>query len=83
MHVVQDCLRTVVKGVGGLDHRDWRTFANGLRTLEPSHFVDGDLIEQLLELPRPAQEAVATAMGPETSLEELCRMVEELSRALH
>lgn len=73
----------MVKGVGGLDHAAWRAFSNGLRTLEASHFVDGDLVEQLLELPREAQESVATAMGPETSVEELCRTVEELGRALH
>ena len=73
----------MVKGVGGLDHKAWRAFDNGLRVLEASNFVDGDLVEQLLELPRDAQETVAAAMGPDSSAEELSRMVEELGRALH
>ena len=76
-------MRNVVRGVGGLDHRGWRAFNNGLRVLEASHFIDGDLVEQLLELPREAQDSVAAAMGADSSVEELCRMVEELGRALH
>lgn len=27
-HGVQDALRKVVKGVGGLDHNEWRAFTN-------------------------------------------------------
>ena len=73
----------MVKGVGGLDHKAWRAFGNGLRTLEACQFIDGDLVEQLLELPRESQEKVAAALGADTSVEELCRMVEELGRALH
>ena len=79
----QDCLRKVVRGVGGFDHKAWRAFANPMRRLEASQFIDGDLIEQLLELPRDSQESVAAAMGPDSSVEELCRTVEELGRALH
>ena len=47
----QDALRKVVKGVGGLDHTEWRAFSNERRTAEgPRGFVDGDLIETFLDL---------------------------------
>ena len=77
----QDALRKVVKGVGGFDHAQWRSFsservANG----ECRGFVDGDLIEQFLDLKREAMERVAEAMGPDGSVEELSRVVEDLSR---
>jgi DNA damage-binding protein 1 len=43
---LQDCLRKVVKGVGGLDHAQWRSFQNEHSRAECRGFVDGDLIEQ-------------------------------------
>ena len=44
-----------MKGVGGLSHSEWRSFENERRigTGRPEEqrlFVDGDLIEQFLEL---------------------------------
>ena len=54
-YVMQEALRKVVKGVGGLSHSEWRSFENERRigTGRPEEqrlFVDGDLIEQFLEL---------------------------------
>lgn len=54
-----------------------------VQVLPAAHFIDGDLVEQLLELPREAQDSVAASLGSDTSTEELVRTVEELGRALH
>jgi DNA damage-binding protein 1 len=43
-------MRAAVRGVGGLSHEAWRAFANERRSAEAHGFVDGDLIEQFLEL---------------------------------
>ncbi len=78
--MLQDCLRKVVKGVGGLDHAAWRSFSNERRSEEARGFLDGDLLEQLLDLGPGQQQHVAQLMGDGTSAEELVRRVEELSR---
>ena len=47
---LQRAMRRRVRGVGGLDHAEWRAFANE-RVSSPSRgVVDGDLVEQFLEL---------------------------------
>ena len=43
-------MRRVVRGVGGLDHAQWRSFCNLQRTEPAKNFIDGDLIEQFLDL---------------------------------
>lgn len=44
-------MRKVVKGVGGFDHAQWRSFANQHVAAAPARqFVDGDLVEQFLDL---------------------------------
>lgn len=43
-------MRKVVKGVGGFDHAQWRAFSNLQRTEPAKNFIDGDLIEQFLDL---------------------------------
>lgn len=55
---VQDSLAKVVKGVGGLSHSEWRSFCNDRRTSEASAFIDGDLIESFLDLPKDKMEEV-------------------------
>jgi DNA damage-binding protein 1 len=69
-----------IRGVGGLEHAQWRAFSNERRTEEARGFIDGDLVEQLLDLPPERQAQVAAAMGEGVTLEELIRRVEELSR---
>ena len=79
-HVAQDALRKVVKGVGGFDHEVWRSFSSERVTNGACRgFIDGDLIEQFLDLKRGAMERVAEAMG-DASVEDLSRVVEDLSR---
>lgn len=71
----------MVKGVGGFDHVQWRSFTNERVTnAESRGFIDGDLIEQFLDLKRDGMDQVAAAMGPDASVEELSRVVEDLSR---
>lgn len=48
---LQTALRDVINGVGGFDHALWRAFSNQHTPYAPAHgFVDGDLIEQFLDL---------------------------------
>jgi len=47
---MERALGTVIEGVGGLKHDEWRSFTND-RKQTPAHgFIDGDLIEGFLEL---------------------------------
>ncbi|KAG2483888.1 hypothetical protein HYH03_017282 [Edaphochlamys debaryana] len=81
---MQAAMRQVVRGVGGLDHEAWRSFANDRRSGEARGFVDGDLIESFLDLPQEDASRVVSLMGPDAPpLEELKRRVEDLARALH
>ncbi len=82
-YAVQDCLRKVIKGVGGLSHVAWRTFQDEHTKMPSQNFVDGDLIEQFLDLKRDSMERVAREMGEGVTSEDLLRMVEELSRSCH
>mmetsp|Transcript_12957 Transcript_12957/g.36428 ORF Transcript_12957/g.36428 Transcript_12957/m.36428 type:complete len:1117 (+) Transcript_12957:258-3608(+) len=83
--LLQTALRKVIKGVGGLSHAEWRSFDSERRlgTGRPEQqrcFVDGDLIEQFLDLRREKMVEVAAEMGPDHSVEDLCKVVEELTR---
>ncbi len=70
----------MIKGVGGFDHAHWRSFHSERTTQECRNFVDGDLIEQCLDLDREKVEEIAKDMGGETSGEDLIRAVEEMSQ---
>ncbi|KAL1918136.1 uncharacterized protein VTP21DRAFT_3402 [Calcarisporiella thermophila] len=77
-------LTKVIQGIGGFDHKEWRSFRNERRTTEAFNILDGDLIESFLDLKRPEMEAVVAgekggvALGK--SVEEVIKMVEELMR---
>ncbi|XP_050221597.1 DNA damage-binding protein 1 [Mercurialis annua] len=75
---LQSNLRRVIKGVGGLNHEQWRSFNNEKKTSEAKNFLDGDLIESFLDLSRNRMDEISKAM--EVSAEELCKRVEELTR---
>ena len=70
----------VIKGVGGLRHREWRAFHNDRKTVDSHNFVDGDLIEAFLELPADKMQEVADSMDPPVSVEELSKRVRDLER---
>lgn len=65
--------------VGGLSHAEFRGYkCGGTTNLEPMRFVDGDLIEEFLELSGTQQAAVCLDLGK--SVAEVEKMVEDLSR---
>ncbi|MEW5313036.1 MAG: hypothetical protein WDW38_004630 [Sanguina aurantia] len=93
---LQEALRGVIVGVGGLDHASWRSFSNERKTCPATHTIDGDLIEAFLDLGPEKAEKVSSAMsaslgphghgssgggdGDSNSVEELTKLVEELAR---
>lgn len=86
--VVQVKLSKVIKSVGKIDHSFWRAFSNERKTEPSIGFVDGDLIESFLDLPRSKMEEVASGlqiddgsgMKKECSVEDLVKVIEELTR---
>jgi hypothetical protein len=67
---LQRALGDVLHPVGGLSHRQYRAFKHERRHpqapgQEPaaSGFIDGDYVEQLLDLDRPAQDKVIAALN--------------------
>lgn len=72
----------VIRGVGGFDHDAWRRFKDERRSEPAANFIDGDLVEQLLDLPPSKAAEVVAAAWPsgEFGLEDVTRRVEELQR---
>lgn len=70
----------MVKGVGGLDHAEWRAFSTERGTQECLNFIDGDLIEQYLDLSNGEMHKVAEMLGLGVSAEEVSRRIEDLAR---
>ncbi|BFZ62534.1 DNA damage-binding protein 1a [Saitoella coloradoensis] len=82
---LQNNLTHVIRGVGGLEHAPWRALRNERRYADaPLRCIDGDLIEQFLELSPEDQKAVVEgnteADRLPVSLEEVGRIVEDLAR---
>mmetsp|Transcript_35683 Transcript_35683/g.142648 ORF Transcript_35683/g.142648 Transcript_35683/m.142648 type:complete len:204 (-) Transcript_35683:748-1359(-) len=75
---VQDAMRQVVTGVGGIKHKEWRSFSNERRTGEAKKFVDGDLIERFLDLDQVSMEKVALIV--EVPVEDLAMRIQDMSR---
>jgi len=55
---IQTAVGKVIHGVGGLQFNTWRSFRNERKTVAWKNFLDGDLIEAFLDLPRPKMEEV-------------------------
>ena len=80
---LQKAMRRRVRGVGGFDHAEWRAFANE-RVSSPSRgVIDGDLVEQFLELGPLDAKGVAEELGGGETAESVAKAVDELSRACH
>ncbi|XP_031549547.1 DNA damage-binding protein 1-like [Actinia tenebrosa] len=85
---VQKKLTKVIKSVGKIDHSFWRSFSNERKTEPANGFIDGDLIESFLDLPRAKMKEVAaglqtddgSGMKKECTVEDLVKTVEELTR---
>lgn len=59
MRHLQDILGEVIKAVGKIDHKFWRSFNTDVKCEPSESFIDGDLIESFLDLPQRDMEAVA------------------------
>ncbi|TMW57264.1 hypothetical protein Poli38472_003189 [Pythium oligandrum] len=66
---LQQAINKVIKGVGGFSHKEWRTFENRRTVNEARNFIDGDLIESLLDLPRDQVGKVIDALNNDGHLE--------------
>ncbi|CCG81616.1 DNA damage-binding protein 1 [Taphrina deformans PYCC 5710] len=76
---LQSNIGTVRTNVGGLSHAEFRGYkCAGTKNLEPTRFVDGDLIEEFLELTGEQQGRVCEGVGK--SVEEVEKLVEDLAR---
>lgn len=82
LSTLQDAMRKVVRGVGGWDHASFRTFSNERKTSPARGFVDGDLIGSFLDQSKEKQAQIVALMGPEHSVEEVMKKVEELTQGL-
>lgn len=78
LDLVQNSMCKQIKSVGRIDHKEWRIFQANKMTLPNQGFIDGDLVEQLLDLNQTQIEMVAKDSG--VPVDELVKLVEELSR---
>lgn len=84
---LQTAMTKVVSGVGGFSHEEWRSFTNERRTSPATKFIDGDLIESYLDMPRDKQEEVLKRMSGDLqggdkswAVENVVHRVEEMQR---
>eukprot|EP00656_Telonema_subtile_P013974 TRINITY_DN17105_c0_g1_i4.p1 TRINITY_DN17105_c0_g1~~TRINITY_DN17105_c0_g1_i4.p1 ORF type:complete len:314 (-),score=102.11 TRINITY_DN17105_c0_g1_i4:157-1098(-) len=75
---LQSNLVRTIKGLGGLKHGQWRSFCSERRTHEARGFLDGDLIEKILDL--PAEQVQEAVTGTGSTVDEVLLLVDELSR---
>ncbi|VDP04978.1 unnamed protein product [Soboliphyme baturini] len=88
LHELEIRLSKTIKSVGKIEHASWRRFSAERRSEPPFGFIDGDLIECLLDLPRnKIAECVAglevedqTGTKTLATPEDVIKIVEELSR---
>ncbi|CAF0960255.1 unnamed protein product [Rotaria sordida] len=83
---LQLALAEYVPSVGKIDHGTWRSFDSDGRSNVSSGFVDGDLIETYLDLPKTVQHDLIKDLHGENNVqlnatvEELVKIIEELAR---
>lgn len=82
---VQKAINMVVKGVGNLDHREWRDYYSERRQEPHEAFIDGDLVESFLELKPSAKQKIVSVLKQEMaiSLEDLTKQIEDFAMQLH
>lgn len=59
LHQLEDKLGEVIKAVGKIDHKFWRSFNTDTKCEPSESFIDGDLIESFLDLSQKDMELVA------------------------
>jgi DNA damage-binding protein 1 len=79
--LAQAQMTKVVKGVGGIEHKVWRSCWNERGVTSYRGFIDGNLVEQFLEMRHESQQKVAQLMGE--SIDDIQHKVEEVRRCCH
>jgi DNA damage-binding protein 1 len=64
---VERVMKRAVTSIGGLNHREWRSFQNDVRTAPQRCMVDGDLVEMLLEVDRQLLEGLVREINDEVN----------------
>lgn len=84
---LQTAITKVVRGVGGFSHDEWRSFTNVRRTSPSSNFIDGDLLESYLDMPRDKQEEISRHISADPqgrsepwAVEDIVHRIEEMQR---
>lgn len=77
---VERAMATLVPGVGGLKHLEWRDLVleHPARSAPARNFLDGDLIERFLDLNAAQMSEVSSMVN--VGVEELVQRVEEMQR---
>jgi len=78
----------VIKNCTRVDYNDYRNFQNTTRSNKHARFVDGDLIESLVDMPRDKVSKIISGLPqpPSSELkgqattEEVLRLIEDLTR---
>ncbi|KAI4182832.1 MAG: hypothetical protein L6R41_005762, partial [Letrouitia leprolyta] len=80
MHL-QQAIAARVQSPGNVPFNTYRAFKNSVREAEePFRFVDGELIEKLLDCPGTMQDSICEELGGKVDAEEMRAMVEGLRR---
>lgn len=96
LKAVEVGMESAINSVGGLSHKEWRSFSNDRKCGDQVNVIDGDLVERFLEL-SPADKArvvlainnelsMSTGAGQESkyigalTVEECCARIEEVSQ---
>ncbi len=79
-HDLQKAMVSVMPGVGGLKHSDWREMfiENPYRTAAAKNYLDGDLIERFGDLELGKRKEISRIM--KVGVDDLTRRVEEMQR---
>ena len=86
---LQEALARSVTSIGCISHNVWRSFHNDRQKEPSSGFIDGDLIERFLDLPRPEMSKLCTdlfydfdgtGMKREGTVDDLVKLIEDLAR---
>lgn len=82
LYEVQNLLCERIYGVGGLNHSEWRSFETAFvrGNIGTTGYIDGDLLEQLLDLSNSEQMNILEALGDEEKVSRCIRLIEDLAR---
>lgn len=91
MQDLEHRIARVIKTVGKVSHEEWRSFYTEKISEPPTGFIDGDLIESILDLsrekiaeicasPTPLQIDDGSGVKRDAQVDDIVKIVEELSR---